>query len=74
MWPARRRRGTEWRWCWPGTPQIRTGEQLLFVKVVAVAPAVARRDGRIQALAAIPLIMPGWARWSSSLMSWRDPG
>ncbi|MFZ0191651.1 MAG: hypothetical protein WAL72_32430 [Streptosporangiaceae bacterium] len=32
-----------------GTPQIRTGEQLLFVKVVAVAPAVARRDGRIQA-------------------------
>ena len=32
-----------------GTPQIRTGEQLLFVKVVAVAPAVVRRDGRIQA-------------------------
>ena len=32
-----------------GTPQIRTGEQLVFVKVVAVAPAVVRRDGRIQA-------------------------
>ena len=28
---------------------IRTGEQLVFVKVVAVAPAVVRRDGRIQA-------------------------
>ena len=32
-----------------GTPQIRTGDQLVFVKVVAVAPAVVRRDGRVQA-------------------------
>ena len=32
-----------------GTPGIRTGDQLVFVKVVAVAPAVVRRDGRIQA-------------------------
>ena len=32
-----------------GTPKICTGDQLLFVKVVAVAPAVVRRDGRIQA-------------------------
>ena len=32
-----------------GTPEIRAGDQLLFVKVVAVAPAVVRRDGRIQA-------------------------
>jgi hypothetical protein len=32
-----------------GTPRIRTGDQLVFVKVVAVAPAVVRRDGRIQA-------------------------
>ena len=32
-----------------GTPKIRTGDQLVFVKVVAVAPAVVRRDGRIQA-------------------------
>ena len=32
-----------------GTPAIRTGDQLVFVKVVAVAPAVVRRDGRIQA-------------------------
>jgi len=32
-----------------GTPKIRAGDQLLFVKVVAVAPAVVRRDGRIQA-------------------------
>ena len=32
-----------------GTPQIRTGDQVVFVKVVAVAPAMARRDGRVQA-------------------------
>jgi hypothetical protein len=32
-----------------GTPRIHAGDQLLFVKVVAVAPAVVRRDGRIQA-------------------------
>jgi len=32
-----------------GTPRIRAGDQLLFVKVVAVAAAVIRRDGRIQA-------------------------
>ena len=32
-----------------GTPEIRAGDQLLFVKVVAVASAVVRRDGRIQA-------------------------
>ena len=32
-----------------GTPQIRAGEQLVFLKVVAVAPAVVRRDGKVQA-------------------------
>ena len=32
-----------------GTPRIRAGDQLLFVKVVAAAPAVVRRDGRVQA-------------------------
>jgi hypothetical protein len=32
-----------------GTPRIGAGDQLLFMKVVAVAPAVVRRDGRIQA-------------------------
>jgi hypothetical protein len=32
-----------------GTPEIRTGDQLVFVKVVAVAPAVVRRDGRVPA-------------------------
>jgi hypothetical protein len=32
-----------------GTRKIRAGDQLLFVKVVAVAPAVVRRDGRVQA-------------------------
>jgi hypothetical protein len=56
-----------------GTPRIHAGDQLLFVKVVAVAPAVVRRDGRIQA-AGIPPAMPGWARSSSRSMSWPDPG
>ena len=32
-----------------GTPRIRAGEQLVFVKVAAVAPAVVRRDGKVQA-------------------------
>jgi hypothetical protein len=32
-----------------GTAKIGAGEQLVFVKVVAVAPAVVRRDGLIQA-------------------------
>jgi len=32
-----------------GTPRIHAGDQLMFVKVVVVAPAVVRRDGRIQA-------------------------
>ena len=32
-----------------GTPRIRTGEQLVFVKAVAAAPAVVRRDGKVQA-------------------------
>ena len=32
-----------------GTPRIRAGEQVVFVKVVAAAPAVVRRDGKVQA-------------------------
>ena len=32
-----------------GTGKIRTGEQVVFLKVVAVAPARVRRDGRVQA-------------------------
>jgi len=32
-----------------GTPHIRAGEQLAFLKVIAVAPAVVRRDGKVQA-------------------------
>ena len=32
-----------------GTPRIRAGEQLVFVKVVAAATAVVRRDGKVQA-------------------------
>ena len=32
-----------------GTPVIRTGDVAVFVKVIAVAPAVVRRDGRVEA-------------------------
>jgi hypothetical protein len=32
-----------------GTERIRTGDQVAFLKVVAVAPARVRRDGRVQA-------------------------
>jgi hypothetical protein len=32
-----------------GTPQIRADEQLVFLKVIAAAPAVVRRDGKVQA-------------------------
>jgi len=32
-----------------GTPRIRAGDQLVFVKVAGVAPAVVRRDGKVQA-------------------------
>ncbi len=32
-----------------GTPRIRTGDQVVFLKVIAAAPAVVRRDGRVQA-------------------------
>ena len=44
-----RPRATGRHWWWPGTPKIGTGDQLVFVKVVAVAPALVRRDGRVQA-------------------------
>ena len=32
-----------------GTRRIRTGEPVVFCKIVAVAPAQVRRDGRVQA-------------------------
>ena len=32
-----------------GTEKIRTGDQVVFLKVAAVAPAQVRRDGRVQA-------------------------
>ncbi len=56
-----------------GTPAIRTGEQLVFVKVVAVAPAVVRRDGRIQA-GGHPAGHARLERSSSGSTSWRGPG
>ncbi len=37
------------RQCITVAPRIRAGEQLVFVKVVAAAPAVVRRDGKVQA-------------------------
>jgi hypothetical protein len=51
VWPARRlpAGGDRTALVVAGTPQIRTGDQVVFVKVVAVAPAVVRRDGRVQA-------------------------
>ena len=33
----------------PGAGEIRTGDMVVFLKPVAVAPAVVRRDGRVQA-------------------------
>ena len=56
-----------------GTPRIRAGEQLVFVKVVAAAPAVVRATARCRP-AGIRLITPGWAPWNSNSMSWPVPG
>ena len=39
--------------------RIRTGDLVVFCKPVAVAPAVVRRDGRVQA-GGRRLITPGW--------------
>ena len=50
-----------------GAGTIGTGDLVVFLKPVAVAAAVVRRDGRVQA-AGIPLAMPGSGSSSSSLM------
>ena len=47
-----------------GTPQIRAGEQLVFVKVAAAAPAVVRRDGKVQA-GGRPADHARWAPWTA---------
>jgi hypothetical protein len=51
VWPVRQRPGGDGRSALvaAGAGRIRTGEQVVFCKVVAVAPAVVRRDGRVQA-------------------------
>ena len=45
-----------------GTEQIRSGDQVVFLKVVAVAPARVRRDGRVQAQGS-PCSTRRWGRW-----------
>ena len=52
-----------------GREKIRTGDMVVFCRPVAVAPAVVRRDGRVQA-AGIPLTTPGSGSSSSSWMRW----
>ena len=50
-WPVRRplREGDRTALAAEGTGKIRAGEVVVFLKPVAVAPAVVRRDGRVQA-------------------------
>jgi hypothetical protein len=52
----------------PDPAEIRAGDQLLFVKIVAVAAAVVRRDGGSRPPGTRP-ITPGWAWPSSGWMS-----
>jgi hypothetical protein len=56
-----------------GTGRIRSGEAALFCKVVAVAPAVVRRDGRVQAAGspAGHATLGPLERW---LEDWSGPG
>jgi hypothetical protein len=54
-----------------GTRRIRTGEPVVFCKIVAVAPAQVRRDGRVQAKGS-PVHHARLGRWRSG---WRrSPG
>jgi hypothetical protein len=54
-----------------GTERFRSGEAAVFCKVVGVAPAVVRRDGKVQAAGSRPGTRR-WARWRSG---WRTgPG
>ena len=50
-WPARRGSGTGGRTALTaaGAGKIRAGDLVVFCKPVAIAPAVVRRDGRVQA-------------------------
>jgi hypothetical protein len=50
-----------------GTVRIRSGEAAVFCKVVAVAPAVVRRDGKVQAAGS-----PAWHARLGPLEKWLD--
>jgi hypothetical protein len=56
-----------------GTERIRSGEPTVFCKVVAVAPAVVRRDGRVQA-AGSPAAHATLGPLEEWLEDWAGPG
>jgi hypothetical protein len=56
-----------------GTERIRSGEATVFCKVVAVAPAVVRRDGRVQA-AGSPAARATLGPLEEWLDDWAGPG
>jgi hypothetical protein len=56
-----------------GTERIRAGEPVVFCKVVAVAPAVVRRDGRVQA-AGSPAACATLGPLEEWLDHWAGPG
>jgi Insertion element 4 transposase N-terminal len=56
-----------------GTGRIRSGEAAVFCKVVAVAPAVVRRDGRVQA-AGSPAAHATLGPLEEWLEDWAGPG
>jgi len=56
-----------------GTERIRSGEAVVFCKVVAVAPAVVRRDGRVQA-AGSPAARATLGPLEEWLEDWAGPG
>jgi Transposase DDE domain len=51
VWPVRVGSGADGRSAWvvSGGEQVRTGDPVVWCKMVVVAPAVVRRDGRVQA-------------------------
>ncbi len=56
-----------------GTERIRSGEPVVFCKVVAVAPAVVRRDGKVQA-AGSPAAHARLGPLEKWLDGWAGPG
>src|SRR5580692_534798 len=56
-----------------GTERIRPGEPVVFCKVVAVAPAVVRRDGKVQA-AGSPAAHATLGPLEEWLDDWAGPG